>query len=54
MALLSSGCHANEAKKFPVVFVVDPKLPADVHTITLSYTFFEVGAKSASAARPGV
>jgi cytochrome c oxidase assembly protein subunit 11 len=45
---------ANEAKKFPVVFVVDPKLPADVNTITLSYTFFEVGAKSASAARPGV
>ena len=26
----------------PVVFVVDPRLPADVNTITLSYTFFEV------------
>ena len=24
------------------VFVVDPALPADVDTITLSYTFFEV------------
>ena len=46
--------EANEAKKFPVVFVLDPKLPADVTTITLSYTFFEVGAKSASTARPGV
>jgi cytochrome c oxidase assembly protein subunit 11 len=34
---------ANETRKFPVVFVVDPKLPADVNTITLSYTFFEVG-----------
>ena len=45
---------ANETKRFPVVFVVDPKLPADVNTITLSYTFFEIGAKSASAARPGV
>jgi cytochrome c oxidase assembly protein subunit 11 len=26
----------------PVVFVVDPQLPKDVPTITLSYTFFEV------------
>lgn len=33
---------AAEVRKFPVVFVVDPKLPADVHTITVSYTFFEV------------
>ena len=28
--------------EMPVVFVVDPTLPADVNTITLSYTFFEV------------
>jgi cytochrome c oxidase assembly protein subunit 11 len=28
-----------------VVFFVDPKLPRDVNTITLSYTFFEVGGK---------
>jgi cytochrome c oxidase assembly protein subunit 11 len=28
-----------------VAFVIDPKLPKDVKTITLSYTFFEVGAK---------
>ena len=26
----------------PVLFVVDPKLPRDVNTITISYTFFEV------------
>jgi len=26
----------------PVVFVVDPKAPEDLNTITLSYTFFEV------------
>ena len=42
---------ANESRRFPVVFVLDPKLPKDVNTITLSYTFFEVGGKSA-AARP--
>ena len=33
----------GESKQWPVVFVIDPKLPRDVHTITLSYTFFEVG-----------
>jgi cytochrome c oxidase assembly protein subunit 11 len=33
----------NEAKQMPVVFFIDPALPKDVRTITLSYTFFEVG-----------
>ena len=32
----------QQSKTFPVVFVIDPKIPKDVHTITLSYTFFEV------------
>ncbi len=31
-----------EKRRMPVVFVVDPKLPKEVTTITLSYTFFEV------------
>ncbi len=35
----------GEAKQWPVAFVIDPKLPKDVTTITLSYTFFEVGGK---------
>ena len=39
---------AHESRKFPVVFVVDPKLPKDVNTITLSYTFFEVAGKTAA------
>ncbi|MDB5796520.1 MAG: cytochrome c oxidase assembly protein [Paucimonas sp.] len=33
---------ANEARQMPVVFFIDPALPRDVKTITLSYTFFEV------------
>ncbi|HZF30900.1 MAG TPA: cytochrome c oxidase assembly protein [Gammaproteobacteria bacterium] len=33
---------AHEKRLMPVVFTVDPKLPKDVDTITLSYTFFEV------------
>jgi cytochrome c oxidase assembly protein subunit 11 len=37
--------QAGESKRWPVVFVIDPKLPNDVKTITLSYTFFEVGGK---------
>jgi len=32
----------GERRQMPVVFVVDAALPADVATITLSYTFFEV------------
>jgi cytochrome c oxidase assembly protein subunit 11 len=35
---------AHEARQMPVVFYIDPALPRDVRTITLSYTFFEVGA----------
>ncbi len=37
--------QASEKKTFPVVFVVDPKLPQNITNITLSYTFFEVGGK---------
>lgn len=39
----------GESKQWPVVFYVDPKLPRDVTTITLSYTFFEVGGKVPAA-----
>ncbi|MDB5961918.1 MAG: uncharacterized protein JWP59_3212 [Massilia sp.] len=33
----------HEARQMPVVFFIDPALPKEVKTITLSYTFFEVG-----------
>jgi len=32
----------GERRQMPVVFVIDRTLPADISTITLSYTFFEV------------
>ncbi len=35
----------GESRQWPVVFYLDSKLPKDVTTITLSYTFFEVGGK---------
>ncbi len=39
----------GEKKSWPVAFIIDPKLPKDVRTITLSYTFFEVGGKVPAA-----
>ncbi|MVT28020.1 cytochrome c oxidase assembly protein [Acidovorax citrulli] len=39
----------GEKREWPVAFVVDPRLPKDVTTITLSHTFFEVGGKTPPA-----
>ena len=39
----------KEAKQMPVVFYLDPKLPREVKTITLSYTFFEIAGTQAAA-----
>jgi cytochrome c oxidase assembly protein subunit 11 len=42
----------GESRHWPVVFFLDPKLPKDVTTITLSYTFFEVAGKQAAQRVP--
>ncbi len=39
----------GEKKAWPVAFVIDPRISKDVTTITLSYTFFEVGGKTPAA-----
>ncbi|MPM36291.1 Cytochrome c oxidase assembly protein CtaG [bioreactor metagenome] len=39
----------GEKRDWPVTFVIDPRLSKDVTTITLSYTFFEVGGKTPPA-----
>lgn len=36
---------AGEERRLPLQFVIDRGLPADIRTVTLSYTFFEHGAK---------
>jgi cytochrome c oxidase assembly protein subunit 11 len=36
----------GETRIMPVTFVVEPALPQDVNTVTLSYTFFEVEGKA--------
>ena len=35
----------GETRRMPVTFVVDAKLPKDVNSIALSYTFFEVAGR---------
>lgn len=42
----------GQAKQWPVVFVIDHRLPRDVTTITLSYTFFEVPGRGLQAQSP--
>ena len=39
--------EAGEGRDMPVRFIVDPALPDDVNTITLSYTFFKNDALTA-------
>ena len=39
----------GEKKQWPVAFVIDPRISRDVTTITLSYTFFEVGGRTPPA-----
>ena len=43
---------AGESRDLPVRFIVDPDLPADVNTITLSYTFFKNDALTAQLNAP--
>jgi len=44
--------QANEERSFPVVFVVDPKFPETVTTITQSYAFSGVGTGMQPQAAP--
>lgn len=42
---------AGETRRMPVLFVLDPALEDDLHTVTLSYTFFETGNQARAQAR---
>jgi cytochrome c oxidase assembly protein subunit 11 len=37
---------AGERRRMPVLFVLDPAMDRDLHTVTLSYTFFDSGEKA--------
>jgi len=41
----------GEIRQMPVVFVIEPGLPKDVTTVTLSYTFFNVEGAAPTSAR---
>ena len=43
---------AGESRDMPVRFIVDPALPEDVGTITLSYTFYKNDALTARLPHP--
>ncbi|MCC7248112.1 MAG: cytochrome c oxidase assembly protein [Lysobacter sp.] len=45
---------AGESREMPVRFIVDPGLPEDVRTLTLSYTFFKNDVLTAELAAPKV
>ena len=34
----------NETRQMPVQFVIEPELPVEINTVTISYTFFELPA----------
>jgi cytochrome c oxidase assembly protein subunit 11 len=40
--------EAGETRDMPLIFIVDPDLPRDVDTVTLSYTFFDVTEQAAN------
>ena len=40
---------AGESRRMPVLFVLDPSMDREVHTVTLSYTFFGTGMKEQAA-----
>lgn len=37
---------AGERRRMPVMFVLEPTMDKDLHTVTLSYTFFNTDAKA--------
>lgn len=43
----------NEVRQMPVQFMIEPSLPTDVSTMTISYTFFELNSDPPAAEAGG-
>ncbi len=46
---VNQSFQAGERREMPVSFVIDPALPGNVDTVTLSYTFFDVTQTAAKS-----
>lgn len=42
---------AGEHRRLPVLFVLEPSIDKDLHTVTLSYTFFDTRAKTSALSK---
>jgi cytochrome c oxidase assembly protein subunit 11 len=42
---------AGEHRRLPVLFVLEPSIDKDLHTVTLSYTFFDTKAKTSALSK---
>ncbi len=43
---------AGERRRMPVLFVLDPAMDGDLHTVTLSYTFFDTEKQARAGGQP--
>jgi cytochrome c oxidase assembly protein subunit 11 len=43
---------AGEEKLMPVIFYIDPEIPADIRQMTLSYTFFVTKGQGETSSKP--
>ena len=43
--------EAGQSKEFPLVFFIDPDLPADISKLTLSYTLFDISNPASARTR---
>ncbi|BDM62874.1 cytochrome c oxidase assembly protein [Shewanella sp. NFH-SH190041] len=44
---------ARASAELPLIFYVDPDLPADINTLTLSYTLFDITARESGGGNAG-
>jgi len=41
----------KEERRMPLMFVIEPDLPREIHTVSLGYTFFDITRTAGKAAQ---